>query len=173
MIIVLLGYMGSGKSSVGQLLAKEFGFCFKDLDDIIAEKESMTIPEIFKSKGEIYFRKKETQYLSELLHKEDNIVLALGGGTPCYANNMALIAESKAQSVYLKTSIPQLLKRLRVEKEQRPLINHLTSDEELTEFIGKHLFERQQFYNQALFAVSTDNQSLKAIVSEVRFKLED
>ena len=73
----------------------------------------------------------------------------------------------------MKTSIPQLLKRLRVEKEQRPLINHLSSDEELTEFIGKHLFERQQFYNQALFVVSTDNQSLEAIVSEIKSKLED
>ena len=85
MIIVLIGYMASGKSTIGRILADKLNYSFIDLDDYIEEKEQTSVSEIFKSKGEIYFRKLETTSLQALLNNKDNLVLSLGGGTPCYS----------------------------------------------------------------------------------------
>jgi shikimate kinase len=167
MLVVILGYMGSGKSSVGQIVAQKLGIAFLDLDDVIAEKEGCSVAEIFKSKGEIYFRKKETEHLRKLLEGASDLVLALGGGTPCYSNNMELINSTTAISVYLKTSISSLFERLKSEKNERPLINHLKSDEDLVEFIGKHLFERQNYYRQAKQILTTDSKSIEVISDEL------
>jgi len=116
---VLIGYMGSGKSTVGKRLAEEYSWQFIDLDDYIEQAEEMTIASIFDQKGEIYFRKKELYYLKELLQKEENIVLATGGGTPCYGTNMKEILATTENCFYLKVSIKGLLERLQNEKEQR------------------------------------------------------
>ena len=172
MIIVLIGYMGSGKSSIGQELAKILSYNFIDLDNYIESKEAMSIPDIFKHKGEIFFRKKEGLYLSELLKMSNNCVLSLGGGTPCYGFNMKNILDNeKAISIYLKTSIPELSKRLLKEKSKRPLISHLKKEEDLTEFIGKHIFERTSFYNQSHQTILTDNKSVDEIVESIVLKL--
>ncbi|OUR92395.1 shikimate kinase [Flavobacteriales bacterium 34_180_T64] len=172
MIIVLMGYMASGKSTIGKELADKLNFNFIDLDDYIENREECTIKEIFKSSGEIYFRKKETVYLEEVLNTTDKIVLSLGGGTPCYGRNMQLISNaSKVKSFYLKVSINNVLIRLENETTKRPLIAHIQSKDELLEFIGKHMFERLQFYNEAQFNIDTDNTSLDAIVEEIVFKL--
>ncbi|MFV0566279.1 MAG: shikimate kinase [Flavobacteriaceae bacterium] len=169
MILILIGYMGSGKSTIGRALAKKLGYDFLDLDDYIELKENKTIPEIFKSKGEIYFRKAETFYLTELLSSKQNLVLSLGGGTPCYGNNMGVVLNAKhAQSVYLKASIPTLVGRLKQEKQTRPLIAHLKTDEQLTEFIGKHLFERSPFYAQAHKTIITDGKAQTELVNEIK-----
>jgi len=138
MKIIVLGYMASGKSTISKKLANKLEINSLDLDTYIAKKEGNTIEEIFKNKGEVYFRKQENKYLNELLNNPNNFVLALGGGTPCYANNIELIAK-KSTSIYLKANLNTLLKRLRVEKANRPLISNL-NDEELLEFIAKHLF---------------------------------
>jgi len=168
MIVTLMGYMGSGKSTIGKNLATVLGYNFLDLDEYISERENSSIPDLFKSKGEIYFRKKETYYLNEILSSSDDIVLALGGGTPCYGNNLnILLNSSKVNLFYLKLSIPQLIERLFIEKDSRPLISHLNTREELTEFIGKHLFERTQYYNQAPYSISSDHKSEKDIVEEI------
>ncbi len=165
MKIILLGYMGSGKSTVAQELAAILGLPFTDLDDYIIEKENMSIKDIFKSKGEIYFRLQESKYLKELLAYQKDMVLALGGGTPCYANNMELIKE-EALAFYLKGSISTISQRLRSEKEQRPLIASL-NDEQLTEFVAKHLFERRSFYEQASKTIQIDHKSLDELVQEL------
>ena len=146
--IVLLGYMGSGKSSVGKQLADDLKVPFIDLDDYIEDQLNMSIPEIFGKKGEIFFRKQEHVLLKEILESKEGAVIALGGGTPVYSRNMDLILDHTEQVFYLKVSIPVLAARLEKEKDHRPLIRHL-EDEELAEFIGKHLFERNPFYNQA------------------------
>ena len=165
MIIVLLGYMGSGKSTIGKELATILNYSFSDLDDYISEKEKITVPKIFKTKGEIYFRKKETEYLNQLVNKKENIVLALGGGTPCYGKNMELLIDNKnVATFYLKLSIPLLAKRLFINKETRPLISHLKSEDELLEFIGKHLFERTFYYNQAQYAINTDHKTEQEVL---------
>ncbi|MDG4714262.1 shikimate kinase [Winogradskyella marincola] len=168
MIVALMGYMGSGKSTIGKNLATVLNYNFLDLDEYISEQENCSIPELFKNKGEIYFRKKETQYLNEVLSTKDNLVLALGGGTPCYGNNINILLDnSNVNLFYLKLSIPNLVLRLFKEKDSRPLISHLTTKEELTEFIGKHLFERTQYYNQASNIITSDNKSKKDILEEI------
>ena len=160
--------MGSGKSTLGKELATVLKYSFLDIDDYIIEKEKASISDIFKKKGEIYFRKKETEYLKEIISSSKNIVLALGGGTPCYGNNMnALINNPNIKSFYLKLSITLLAKRLFLERENRPLISHLNTEEELIEFIGKHLFERSHYYSQAQFTINTDHKTQKEILEDL------
>ena len=172
MIIVLLGYMASGKSSIGRLLAKKLNYQFQDLDAIIEAEEGQTSSELFDSKGEIYFRKRETESLQQVLNNSNNLVLALGGGTPCYGMNMQLIKDHPdTESLYLKASIPTLIERLQNEKQKRPLIAHLSSNEELAEFIGKHLFERTVFYDQADQTIMTDGLSENEILEKILLQL--
>jgi len=165
MKIILIGYMGSGKSIVGSSLAHKLKIPFTDLDNYISEKEQLSVNEIFKLRGEVYFRKKETFYLQEILNSENKMIIATGGGTPCFGNNMDIL-KNKSKTIYLKTSINSLVKRLIPNKQKRPLISHL-NDEDLPEFIGKHLFERVPYYQQSEFIVSTDGKSIKEIVDEI------
>ncbi|WP_417861318.1 shikimate kinase [Winogradskyella sediminis] len=168
MIIVLIGYMGSGKSTIGKALATKLNCKFLDLDDYISDKENTSISNLFIKKGEIYFRKKETEYLKELVNSSQPIVLALGGGTPCYGNNMTLLTETPhVVSFYLKLSIPLLAKRLFNERDTRPLISHLEIEAELSEFIGKHLFERTQYYSKSDFTLQTDYKSEQEILEDL------
>jgi len=157
--------MGSGKSTVAKALQDTFKINALDLDDYIIEKEGISISEIFAAKGEIYFRKQENKYLIELLESENSFILALGGGTPCYANNLDFI-KNEAKSFYLKAKIGTLFHRLRQENSSRPLISEL-NDEKLKEFIAKHLFERAPFYEQANHIISIDEKSVEAIASEI------
>jgi len=165
--------MGSGKTYVGEQLAGVLDYHFIDFDSHIEEKESNSIPEIFKEKGEIYFRKKESQYLRELLSGSiDKIVLSLGGGTPCYSGNMDFVNSlGLVKSIYLKCSIANLTDRLFYEKDKRPLITHLKTKEELTEFIGKHIFERNPFYNKAEITIHADSKSAKEIIESIVMNL--
>ncbi len=168
MIIVLIGYMASGKSSIGKILAKELDYSLIDLDDFIEKKENITVTELFKTKGEIYFRKQEEACLKELLSLEHNTILSVGGGTPCYGNNMDYILATKnAKSIYLKASLPKLVKKLFKKKAKRPLIAHIETEELMAEFVGKHLFERSQFYNKAEYQIATDEKSKKEIAKEI------
>ncbi len=172
MNIILLGYMGSGKSTIGSKLASAINFEFIDLDDYIESKEGIAIPEIFETKGEIYFRKVEHNYLKEILLKKTKYVLSLGGGTPCYAGNMELIKSTSVTiSFYLKASIKELVTRLIKEKERRPLVARFINEEELSEFIGKHLFERNYFYNQSDKQIVIDGKSKGKIVEELLLHL--
>ncbi|APQ19363.1 shikimate kinase [Maribacter hydrothermalis] len=158
MKIVLLGYMGSGKTTVGRIVANHLNIKFLDLDAYIEEAERMSVSSIFNEKGEIYFRKKEMEYLSEIFLIENSFVLSLGGGTPCFGTNMELINEKTKNSFYLNIGIPELVTRLMKEKNHRPMISHL-QDQELTEFVGKHLFERSFFYNKAHHKIKCNNNS--------------
>ncbi len=172
MIVVLVGYMASGKSTLGKILAEKLNFEFQDLDDYIEKMENTTISAIFKLKGEVAFRMMETQYLKELLASKNNLVLSLGGGTPCYGNNMEVILKAtNAKSIYLKASIPTLVSRLKTEKNKRPLLARIEADAFLTDFIGKHLFERSHFYSLAEVTVTTANKVVKDIVEELILQL--
>jgi shikimate kinase len=172
MILVLIGYMASGKSTFGKILAEKLNYQFIDLDDYIEKNEKSTINDIFKIKGEIHFRKLETLYLKELLDSKKDLVLSLGGGTPCYGSNMELILNEKdVKSIYLKASISTLMARLKNEKSKRPLVANIETDELLAEFIGKHLFERSQFYSRSNVTITTDNKSLKDIMEELVLEL--
>lgn len=164
--IVLLGYMGSGKSSVGEVLAEISGLKYYDLDNLIEKYEQKNITDIFKNKGEIYFRKIESKIFKEVIEGKEPCVLSLGGGTPCYANNHLLLHHDNVFSVYLKTSVETLVKRLQDKKNSRPLIADLTNSE-LNEYINKHLFDRNYYYHQAKIVVNTDNKTPQEIANEI------
>lgn len=165
--------MGSGKSTVGRRLAEKLKVDFKDLDDLIVSAENREIPEIFTSSGEIYFRRREAEILQQALERETDFVLSVGGGTPCYGKNLQILKQTpNVKTVYLKTSLQELTKRLQAERESRPLIKHLKSLEELEDFIRKHLFERSFYYNQCELIVNTDNKDVSEIVEEILVKLE-
>jgi len=167
---VLLGYMASGKSSIGKKLSKRLTMNFIDLDDYIIQKEEATIAEIFKQKGEIYFRNIESKYLKEILFKEEDFILSLGGGTPCYANNMNLINEKATTSIYLQGNVPTMVKRLIQKKAKRPIIASL-EDDKIPEFVAKHLFERRFFYEQAKMTIKIDDKTKKEIAKELAILL--
>ena len=170
MNIVLLGYMASGKSTIGREISKKLDMKFIDLDNYISEQEKSSISDIFKVKGEIYFRKIESTYLTEILNFKERFILSLGGGTPCYGNNMELIQNSEVKSVYIQASIKTLVARLILEKSKRPLVAALENNQ-ITEFVAKHLFERRFFYEQASITVNIDNKSIAEIIAEARVAL--
>jgi len=170
MKIVLLGYMGSGKSTIGKKVSELIKAPLIDLDDYIVAQEEMSIASIFEIKGEIYFRLQESKYLKQLLDRKGDLVLALGGGTPCYSNNMELI-KNTSESFYLKASIQTLCNRLIKEKEQRPLIASF-NDTQLTEFIAKHLFERRSFYQQSKYIIPIDDKTIEEIAAAISSKVK-
>jgi len=163
--LVLLGYMACGKSAAARAIATLSGLKYIDLDDFIVQKEGMRIPDIFKQKGEIYFRKKESFYLNELLSQKPGIIVAVGGGTPCYGQNMALINQ-KATSIFINTPLKILVNRLLSEKSTRPLVADL-NDADLPEFVAKHLFERMPFYEKARYTIAAADKTPKEIASEI------
>ncbi|MDQ0477606.1 shikimate kinase [Chryseobacterium sp. MDT2-18] len=165
MIISLIGYMGSGKSHISKVLSQKLQLKLIDLDKEIFLKNRMTIPEIFEKRGEIYFRKQERLLLEEIFDTEKDCILSLGGGTPAYYNNIELITQ-KSESVYLRSSVKTLTERLLKQKQKRPLIAKIP-DEDLPEFIAKHLFERQVFYGQAKYTVATDAKTPEEIGDEI------
>mgnify|MGYP000929308201 CR=1 FL=1 len=171
MKVILLGYMASGKSLIGKKLAELLNYNFIDLDDCIASEEDMSIKEIFKNKGEIYFRNREHEILKDLVSIDQKCVISLGGGTPCYSHNLELLLnDSDLKTIYLKVSIKNLSDRLFKERENRPLVSHLKTKEALFEFIGKHLFERLVFYDQAKITIDA-NKSENEIIESILLQL--
>jgi len=165
--VVLIGYMGSGKSVVSAMLAQKTGIEFVELDEHIEKKCGMSVADIFATKGELYFRKIERELFLEFLQNTSReLIISTGGGTPCYYNNHELLQAEGVVSVYLKASVAALTQRLDKEKSSRPLLAHL-STEELSEFIAKHLFDRSFYYNQATFKISVDAKSVEEIVNEI------
>lgn len=164
--IILVGYMGSGKTEIGKLLSKMTKIPFFDLDELIENRLSKSINQIFSNEGEVFFRKKEHEVFVEKMNSEESFVLSLGGGTPCYANNHLLLQGENVTSIYLKASIGTLVERLHENKSNRPLLKDL-SQEELSEYIAKHLFDRSFYYNQCKCKVIVDNKTPLEIVTEI------
>lgn len=167
MKIVLLGYMGSGKSLIGNFLAEKLEISFYDLDQEIEKVTQISIAELFQTKGEIYFRNKENKTLKNFLDKKDSFVLSLGGGTPCYYNNHELLLQEGVFSIYLKASVDTLVSRLINDKAQRPLL-HNQDEVSLKDFINKHLFDRNFYYHQATKIVTVDDKSVEQIANEIQ-----
>ncbi|KAF2517596.1 shikimate kinase [Flavobacterium zhairuonense] len=164
--IVLLGYMGCGKSTIAQNLSKITNIPFLDLDTCIEKRANLSINEIFSKHGEVYFRKLEHEMFVELLKSSENYIIGLGGGTPCYANNHLLLQSDDIVSIYLKASIDTLYNRLVHNKSKRPLIAEM-NEEEMKEFIAKHLFDRSFYYNHAQHKVSVDDKSVEDTVEDI------
>ncbi|MDI1316150.1 shikimate kinase [Flavobacterium sp.] len=164
--IILVGYMAVGKTTIAQLLSKKIEIEWIDLDKLIEKELRLSVSEIFKQKGEVYFRKVEHELFKECLKSTTDTIISTGGGTPCYANNHLLLKGENTISVYLKASIETVFERLKSEKQHRPLVEN-QSEAELKEFIAKHLFERSYFYNQATYTIAVDTKTPQAIVEEL------
>lgn len=165
MIITLVGYMGTGKSHISNILSSKLNFKLFDLDQEISNKFELSIAEIFKNHGEIFFRKAEKETLNEILSSEEHLILSVGGGTPVYYDNMESIND-KSISIYLRTGVSTLTERLKKNKQKRPLIAKI-ADEDLPEFIAKHLFERNSFYSKAHYIVDTDQKTTEEVAEEI------
>lgn len=150
----LIGFMGSGKSSIGKQLAKELNIKHIDLDNLIEESENIKITDIFNNSGETYFRKLEEKYLKETI-KEDNILVSTGGGTPTNHGLMDIM-NNIGETIYLECCTETLFKRLNKDKEKRPMISIL-SDESLMRYIKKKLEERNFFYKKATYTIYNDS----------------
>jgi len=164
--ILLCGYMGSGKTTIAQLLSVATQIPYLDLDEVIEKETGKTIAQLFDQDGEIKFRKLEHATLKGLLDVPDAFILGLGGGTPCYANNHLLLQHDDVISIYLKAGVEALIRRIRAHDKERPLVDGLEG-QELLDFVGPHLFERSYYYNHAKHVVSTDDKTPEMIVNEI------
>ncbi|MDX1283623.1 MAG: shikimate kinase [Draconibacterium sp.] len=165
MRIYLIGYMGCGKSTLGRKLAKHLDLQFIDMDHYIEERNYKTIPQIFAEEGEDEFRKKERKALEELSEFTD-IVIATGGGAPCFFDNIDLM-NNTGKTVYLNIHPKILADRLLKSKTERPLIKG-KSKEELITFIDETLKKRNTFYTQAKYQITQpdfDLDELKNMIS--------
>lgn len=162
MEITLVGFMGSGKTTLAKALSDGLGYTFFDLDKIIEEKENCTIAEIFATKGETYFRKMERYILTDLLTNNKNYVLATGGGTACFFDNMENI-NKHCISLYLKMSADTLFDRLKDERSHRPLIKNF-NDRELKQFIRNTLIEREPYYLKAHYKLKAKDIQTEALL---------
>ena len=144
--IFLIGFMGSGKTFWGSKWSQQYSFDFFDLDAVIEAEQKRTIASIFEKDGEPFFRETETAALQSFAQKE-NCIIACGGGTACFNDNMAWMNEH-GLTVYLSASPQYIFDRVMDEQDKRPLINKLNKAE-LLFFIEQKLKERDFFYNQA------------------------
>lgn len=152
--IFLIGFMGSGKSTLGSQLARRIGYHFIDMDQLIEETAEMSIPAIFNEHSEKVFRKWEHDILLELCRRE-KLVIATGGGAPCHSQIMDLM-NAHGTTIYIQLSPEALKDRLIQSRTERPLIKG-KSEEELLEFISKLLEKREKFYNRAAHIVDGMN----------------
>lgn len=160
--IILIGFMGSGKTSVGKLLSKQLNFDFKDTDEMIETLEYTTIKDIFKKHGEEFFRDLETTLLLSIKDTMKRTVLSTGGGMPIRERNRKLLKEM-GQVVYLKTSASTVVERVSKDNT-RPLLK--TGD--LNETVERLLNKRIPYYEEAAdIIIETDNKTVEAIVNEI------
>lgn len=151
--IILIGYMGAGKTTVGKALAKDMGLMFYDLDWYIESRMRKTVAQIFEERGEEGFRIIEKNMLHEVAEFED-VIISCGGGTPCFFDNMEYLNQ-QGDTVYLQASPEVLVAHLKMGKGVRPLLMG-KSDEELLQFIRENLDKREPYYTKAKHIVNVD-----------------
>ena len=167
--IILIGYMGAGKTTVGKALAQELGITFYDLDCYISSRMRKTIAQIFEERGEDGFRQIERNMLHEVAEFED-VIISCGGGTPCFFDNIDYMNQ-QAPVVYLKAEPEVLYKHLAMSKNDRPLLRG-KSQEELITFIREQLEKRNPFYSKARYTLDVslmdDYTKIKESVAQLR-----
>jgi len=170
--IYLAGFMASGKSTIGPILANVLGWDYFDLDCEIEKREQKKIVDIFEENGEDYFRTLESDILNEL-SKVDNLVISLGGGTMAKTDNLKVM-KSTGKIIYLETSPGEVYNRLK-SKTDRPLVKDLVlSDVSKDEFIAKInelLSERQPYYSQADIKINTDTSNVGRTVDQIKKRI--
>ncbi len=163
--LYIVGYMGSGKSTIAKELSNELKCNYIDLDSYIENQTGLSPTDWIKTKGELAFRKVERESLIQL-SVEFNGIIATGGGTPCYFDNMEVMLKT-GKTAYLHANPKELANRLSNSKTIRPLLSHVESDK-LVEFIAKHLFERAPFYSQAEIHWKATSKELKKWAEEIQ-----
>ena len=165
MRVILVGFPGCGKSSVGKKLAAKLGYGFVDLDEAFEEEYHITIPVFFQKYNETAFRSCERKVLLNKLQL-DNAVISSGGGTPCFSDNMQLMKDSGIV-VYIRMAPASLFDRLSHAKRPRPLVQNKTP-EELQQYIDNTLPLREPVYQQAHLTVKGESIDIEALCEEVR-----
>ncbi|MFO7829129.1 MAG: shikimate kinase [Bacteroidales bacterium] len=165
MRIFLVGFMASGKSTIGKKLAAKIDKPFVDLDDYIEEKYNSTIRFLMYDKGKDEFRKIEEQALKEVIEKYKDIVVSTGGGTPCFFDNMRIMNQS-GMTIYLEVDVPTLVNRLMNSKKDRPLIWG-KSKEDLTVYALDLMDRRKSHYEQAQNKINGKNLNISSLVEMV------
>lgn len=163
MTIFLIGYMASGKTTLGKALARTSGMQFIDLDFFIQQRFRKSISEIFAEGGEERFREIERSILNEVGEFCD-IIIACGGGTPCFFDNMDFM-NSRGVTVWLQSSVERTVERLLTAKTRRPIVEKL-SREELPAFIETHLEQRRPYYSKAQITMNSDRLESKPEILE-------
>jgi len=158
--IVLVGFMGTGKSVVGRLLAKKFDRDFVELDELIEKKEGMPIADIFEKKGEPYFRKVEKEVVKEARQLK-NVVISVGGGAIVDEENFKNL-KSCGTIICLKASADVILKRTK-DMKTRPLLNVADPKKRVEDLLSK----RQPYYNKADFTIDTDSLTVERVAEEI------
>lgn len=171
MILFLVGYAGSGKSSLAKRLSRELGVTQLDTDKLVEQQEGASIADIFFYQGEEYFRRAERDVIEELVLSGYDGIVATGGGLPTWSDNMERLNEV-GYTVYLKRSPEQILSRLSVYgRERRPMFRG-KSDEELLSFMHEQLGQREQYYSKAKLIVDcntmSDDEVVKYIVNSLK-----
>lgn len=164
--IILIGYMGSGKTTIGKALSKAVGMPFYDLDWYIESRMRASVKQIFDQRGEDGFRRIEHNMLHEVAEFED-VIISCGGGTPCFFDNMDYI-NRQGETVYLKCAPDVLYKHLKMGKTVRPLLLGKTPDE-VRKFIEKQVKEREPYYSRAKHIVDV---SLMDNYEKIKFTVE-
>lgn len=162
--IILVGFMGSGKTTIGKLLAAELGLPFIDSDETIEQQEGKTITRIFEELGEDAFRKMEQDFIISLENKERSVI-SIGGGMPCFDDNMDRL-KALGKVFYLNVSLMTLTQRLMNNRENRPLLADL-SQNELSAHVFERLTNRTVFYRQAHSIVPNEGNDPKRVVAEI------
>ena len=157
--------MGSGKTHWGKLLSHKLTLPFFDLDQRIVEEENTPINEIFAKKGEEYFRMQEKEMLHMLTEGHESFVMACGGGTPCFFNNIDFM-NNNGTTVWLNTRLDVLYERLLKEKQVRPLLKDL-KDEQLKMFMVKKFSERRIYYEQAELVIEEDLTNIESLIQNI------
>ena len=167
--IILIGYMGAGKTTVGHALSRITGMPFYDLDWYIETRMRKKVSQLFAERGEEGFRRFEQTMLHEVA-EFDEVILSCGGGTPCFFDNMDYL-NRQGDTIYLKASAEVLYGHLRVARVERPLLKNM-SPEEMQQHIRQQLADREPFYSKARYTVSvdqhTDFEHIKDTVAEIR-----
>jgi shikimate kinase len=165
MKIFLIGFMGSGKSHWGRLLSEKLGIRFFDLDEQVVDHAGKPIVEIFDTDGEEQFRLMEKDVLHIITESHDSFVMACGGGSPCYFNNIDYMNRAGI-TVWINTPIEVLYERLIAEKDKRPLIRKLTP-EQLKHFITRKFSDRRIYYEQAGIFIDEEPVQLDHLIDKI------
>ncbi len=160
--IFLIGYMGCGKSYWGKRLAISLQLDFVDLDDLIEEREGLSIPEIFKKYGEASFREREQKALLSIGELKKSAIISTGGGAPCFHDNMSVMS-TMGRILFLEAHPAILKQNILKSDDERPIVKAVPK-EELEAYISKHLNERLPFYQKAQFKANVDGLDLDDLV---------